>query len=132
MSSCYVLTDLSDTILGYYALATGGVAFENAPERASKRVPRHDIPVLVLARLAVDERHQGQGIGRLLIRDAMQRVLNVADEVGVRCLLVHAKDENAKAYYMQIAEFEVSPTDPLHLLLLMKDLRKSITEIPSP
>jgi predicted N-acetyltransferase YhbS len=87
-------------------------------------VPAHPIPVVLLARLAVDTSAQKSGLGRALLRDALIRVEAAADEIGIRALLIHAKDEGARDFYMKCAEFEPSPTDPLHLFLLMKDLKK--------
>jgi GNAT superfamily N-acetyltransferase len=113
-------------VMGYYALATGGVERANAPRRVAQGVPAHPIPVVLLARLAVDLSAQGKGLGRALLRDALIRVANAADEVGIRALLIHAKDEQARDFYLRHGEFEQSPTDPLHLFLLMKDLRKSL------
>ena len=116
----------AEDVVGYYAIATGGVAHADAPERVTKGIPRHPIPVIVLARLAIHEDHQGHGLGRGLLQDVLHRVNNAADEIGVRALLIHAKDEEARAFYLAQAEFEPSPVDPLQLFLLMKDLRKSI------
>jgi GNAT superfamily N-acetyltransferase len=115
-----------DRVVGYYALATGGVERAQAPDRIIRGQPAHPIPVVLLARLAVDSSVQGRGLGRALLRNALIRVAAAADEIGVRALLVHAKDERAREFYMQCCEFEPSPTDPLHLFLLMKDLRKSL------
>jgi len=84
------------------------------------------VPVILLTRLAVDTSAQGRKIGRALVLDALARVNAAADDIGVRALLIHAKDEEARAFYMHLAEFEPSPTDPLHLFLLMKDLRKAL------
>ena len=114
------------SIAGYYALSTGGVDHADAPARVTKGVPRHPIPVILLTRLAVDEQSQGAGLGRMLLRDALIRIDRAADEIGVRALLVHAKDDKARDFYLRAAEFEPSPTDPLHLFLLMKDLRRAI------
>jgi GNAT superfamily N-acetyltransferase len=114
-----------DGVIGYYSLAAGGVAPADAPPRIRKGLARHPIPVMLLARLAVDRRHQGQGIGRALLGDAVLRTLNVADPIGVRALLVHAKDEKARAFYERF-DFEPSPTDPLHLMLLIKDARRTV------
>ncbi|MDP3208969.1 MAG: GNAT family N-acetyltransferase [Rhodoglobus sp.] len=125
MSTVFVSMSAA-SIAGYYALATGGVDPADAPARVSKGVPRHPVPVILLTRLAVDSRYQGLGLGRMLVRDALLRVDRAAGEIGVRALLVHAKDERARDYYLRMAEFEESPTDPLQLFLLMKDLRKSI------
>lgn len=118
------VTLLEDKVMGYYALATGGVERADAPRRVTQGTPSHPIPVVLLARLAVDLGAQGKGLGRELLKDALIRVANAADEVGIRALLIHAKDEQARNFYLRQAEFEQSPTDPLHLFLLMKDLRK--------
>jgi hypothetical protein len=126
MATVFVTTPQeSKQVVGYYALATGGVEHSGAPARVVKGVPRHPIPVILLTRLAVDTSTQGQHLGIALLRDALIRVSGAADEVGVRALLIHAKDDAARSFYMAQAEFEPSPTDPLHLFLLMKDLRKA-------
>jgi len=113
-----------DKVVGYYALATGGAERADAPSRVTRGVPAHPIPVVLLARLAVDSSVQNSGLGRQLLRDALIRVEAAADEIGIRALLIHAKDAAAREFYMKQAEFEPSPTDPLHLFLLMKDLKK--------
>ena len=118
--------DENGAVVGYYALATGGVENAAAPSRVTKGVSRHPVPVIVLTRLAVDTAMQGARLGRGLLVDALRRVDAAADQVGVRALLIHAKDDNARSFYMRQAEFEASPTDPLHLFLLMKDLRKAM------
>jgi len=109
-------------VVGYHSLAAGGVAREEAPERVATGMARHAIPVIILARLAVDREHQGEGLGAALLKDALVRAAGAAEEIGVRAVLVHAKDEGAKRFYEHF-DFEPSPTNPLHLLLLMKDLR---------
>lgn len=126
MSTAFVTLFGERTVAGYYALASGGVAHESVPSRISKGIPRHPIPVVILARLAVHVDHQGHGIGRALLLDALGRVNAAADEIGIRALIIHAMDEEAKAFYMRQAEFELSPTNDLHLMLLMKDLRKAL------
>lgn len=125
MATVFV-TLFEDKVAGYYALATGGVERAQAPDRVIRGLPAHPIPVVLLARLAVDSSAQKRGLGRALLRDALARVAAAADEIGVRALLIHAKDERAKEFYMGCGEFEPSPTDPLHLFLLMKDLRKAL------
>ncbi len=112
-------------VAGYYSLAAGSVEKERVPERIAKGVPNHPVPVVLLARLAVDLEFQRQGIGKYLLRDALQRTLSAADVIGIRAILVHAKDENASAFYAKFG-FTSSPTNPLHLMLLVKDLKKSI------
>lgn len=119
------VTTLEDgeTVVGYYALAAAQVAAEAATARALKGQPRaRPVPAILLARLAVDQESQGVGIGRSLLHDVLLRCLDAAEAIGARVLLVHAKHDAAKAWYMQYG-FEESPTDPLHLLMLLKDVR---------
>ena len=119
------VTTLEDgeTVVGYYALAAAQVAPEEATGRARKGQPQaRPVPVILLARLAVDRKHQGAGIGRSLLQDVLLRCLDAAEAIGARVLLVHAKHGAAKAWYMQYG-FEESPTDPLHLMRLLKDVR---------
>lgn len=112
-----------DTVVGYYALAAAQVEPEAATERTLKGQPRtRPVPAVLLARLAVDQKHQRSGLGRSLLQDVMLRSLDAAESIGARVLLVHAKHEAAKAWYVQFG-FEESPTDPLHLLMLLKDVR---------
>jgi GNAT superfamily N-acetyltransferase len=112
-----------ETVVGYYALAAAQVFPDEATERALKGQPRtRPVPAILLARLAVDREHQRAGLGRSLLQDVMLRCLDAAEAIGARVLLVHAKHEAAKAWYMQYG-FEESPTDPLHLLMLLKDVR---------
>lgn len=77
---------------------------------------------MILARLAVDRMHQGKGLGRALLKDALLRTLQAADIAGIRTVLVHVKDEAARQWY-ESWEFETSPTDPFHLYLMIKDLK---------
>ena len=109
------------SVLGYYSLAAASISHEEATERAKKGLARHPIPVILLARLAVDTSFQGRGIGPALLKDALLRSAQAADTIGARALIVHAKDDQAKAFYEHF-NFESSPSDPYHLLLLMKDL----------
>jgi GNAT superfamily N-acetyltransferase len=112
-----------DAIAGFYTLAVGQVTHEEAPERLTKGLARHLIPIMLLARLAVDRHWHGQGAGKALLRDAMERTLQAADIAGIRALAVHAKDEGAVRFYEQF-DFVPSPTDPLHLFVLLKDVRR--------
>lgn len=123
ISQTYVAV-VDEAIAGYHTLVVGSVVYEDAPERLAKGVPRHPVPVLLLARLAVDRRWQGQGqgLGAALVADAMRRTLQVADIAGVRAMLVHAKDDTAKSFYTYLG-FEPFPGDPLVLYRLLKDLR---------
>lgn len=115
----------SGRVVGYYALAAGSVEPEDAPERVKKGLARHPLPVILLARLAVDVSERGQGLGAALLKDALSRSSSAADEIGARAVLVHAKNDEAQAFYRRF-DFESSPTDPLHLFLLMKDLRAAL------
>jgi GNAT superfamily N-acetyltransferase len=115
--------DDGDTVVGYYALVAAEVAPEEAITRALKGQPRaRPVPAILLARLAIDRKHQGAGLGRSLLQDVLLRCVQAADVIGARILLVHAKHDAAKAWYMQF-DFEASPTDALHLMMLMKDVR---------
>jgi GNAT superfamily N-acetyltransferase len=107
-------------VVGYYSLTVGAVTHEQAPQRVRKGLARHAIPVILLARLAVDLRVARQGFGAALLRDALLRTASAADTVGARALLVHAKDDEAKAFYQHF-DFDPSPSDPYHLFLIMKD-----------
>ncbi len=112
-----------ETVIGYYALAAAQVAPKDATARALKGQPQaRPVPAILLARLAVDQKHQGAGLGRSLLQDVLLRCVEAADAIGARVLLVHAKHDAAKSWYLQYG-FEESPTDPLHLLMLMKDVR---------
>ncbi|KAA6181606.1 GNAT family N-acetyltransferase [Thiohalocapsa marina] len=111
-----------DVVVGFYSLAVGSVDPEAAPSRVMKRLARHPVPVVILARLAVDKEHQRQGLGQALLKDALLRTAQAADIAGIRCLLVHAKDDAARQWY-ESWEFEPSPTDPYHLFLMLKDLK---------
>lgn len=123
----YVVVDSEQRrVVGYHALTAAGVERETATARVIKGMPRYPIPVVLLARLAVDITVAGRGIGAWLLRDAMLRTLTAAETIGVRAMLVHAQDENARRFYLKHG-LEPSPTDPLHLMILLKDLAPSIS-----
>lgn len=111
-----------DAVVGFYSLAVGSVDPQTAPARVTKGLARHLVPVMILARLAVDVAHQRKGLGRALLKNALLRTAQAADIAGIRCLLVHAKDDAARLGY-ESWEFEPSPTDPYHLFLMLKDLK---------
>lgn len=112
-----------ETVIGYYALALGSVEQEHAPERVKKGLAKHSVPIMLLARLAVDRHWQQSGVGAALLKDAMLRTLQAADIAGIRALVVHAKDKAARKFYERY-DFLPSPTDALHLYMLLKDIRK--------
>lgn len=110
-------------IVGYYSLVVGEVTHADAPQRVSKGLARHPIPIMLLARLAVAASWQGRGLGSGLLKDAMRRTHQAADIAGIRALAVHAMDETARSFYEHF-DFVPSPTAPLHLFLLIKDLKR--------
>jgi GNAT superfamily N-acetyltransferase len=117
-------------IVGFYSLVVGEVAYGDAPERLTKGLARHPVPIMLLARLAVSAAWQGRGVGAGLLKDAMRRTLQAADIGGIRSFAVHAKDESARRFYEHFG-FKSSPTDPLHLFLLMKDVAAA-SQTPPP
>lgn len=113
-----------EKVVGYYSLAVGAVAHAQAPARMVKGLARHPVPVMLLARLAVDNRAKRKGLGAVLLHDALARTLQAADIAGIRAVIVHAKDNEARRFYEHF-DFDPSPTDPYHLHLLIKDLRRA-------
>lgn len=114
----------ANKIVGYYALASGAVSVAVAPGRFRRNMP-DPIPVVVLARLAVDRAHQGRGLGRALVRDGARRVVHAADAIGIRGILVHAIPAEAKAFYLGLG-FAPSPIEPMMLMVTLADVRNSI------
>lgn len=117
-SRTFVVADGDRLVRGYYCLAAGAVTHDNAPGSIRRNMPQ-PIPVLVLGRLAVDASMQKHGLGADLLRDAVQRAASVAENAGVRALLVHALDERAKAFYLHHG-FLASPLQPMTLMLSMR------------
>lgn len=111
-------------VLAYYALASSAVAVDAAPGRFRRNMP-DPVPVVVLGRLAVDLSLRGSGFGRALVRDAGKRVIQAADTIGIRGLVVHALSMEAKAFYERVG-FESSPLDPLTLLVTLDDLKSAL------
>ena len=113
-----------EKVVGYYSLAVGAVAHSQAPTRMVKGLARHPVPVMLLARLAVDNGAKRKGLGVALLHDALARTLQAADIAGISAVIVHAKDNEARRLYEHF-DFDPSPTDPYHLHLLVKDLRRA-------
>jgi GNAT superfamily N-acetyltransferase len=113
-------------VVGYYTLAYGSVEPQAAAARVRKGLARHPIPVMLLARLAVDRSEQGRGLGKGLLKDALLRTLQAAEIGGLRAMVVHAKDSAAKMFYEKFG-FEPSPLDEFHLMVLVKDIRRIVT-----
>lgn len=122
-SRCYV-TCRAGRVVGFYALASASVQRRNVTGAVRRNMPE-PIPAILLSRLAVDRGEQGKGVGRGLLRDAIIRSVRAADLIGVRALLVHAINDEARKFYSDFG-FTPSPTDPMHLLLLIRDARKVV------
>lgn len=129
LSRVYVVRDSDHPerrVVGYYALAAGSVAPADATPRLRQGAGRYHQPVAILTRLGVDRSVQGSGLGRALVVDALRRIAAASEVIGVRAVLIHCETEAARDFYLRLAKFESSPTDQMHLLLLMKDLRRAI------
>lgn len=128
-SRVFVVTPEDDlSVVAYYAWCMASVQIERAPARFRKGAGRYPQPVALLSRLGVDVRHERRGLGAALIEDMLSRLVELGEVIGCRGLLVHCETPEAKAFYRHlIPEFEDSPTDELHLLLLMKDIRKTLS-----
>lgn len=126
----FVVTHPSSAlVVGYYALSSGSIEPAAAPARVAAGAGRYPIPVVVLTRLGVDLSEQGRGLGRALVRDAFLQVAAVATRVGVRALLIHAGSPEAAGFYVRLdPAFVAVPGHPLHLCLLLKDLRKAVRQ----
>jgi hypothetical protein len=115
------------SVVGYYALSAGSVEPASASARLAVGAGRYPIPVVVLSRLGVDVSEQHHGLGTALVRDALLQVATVATTIGVRALLIHAESDAAASFYVKLdPAFAELPGHRLHLVLLMKDLRKAI------
>jgi len=112
-------------VVGYHALASGAVTADSVPGRFRSNMP-DPIPVVILARLAVDQAWQGRGIGRALFRDAAQRVAQAADAIGIRGIIVHAISEEARRFYLALG-FDECPGQPMVLVVTVKDIRVALT-----
>lgn len=122
----YVIEDVEQgRAVGYQALCAASVSRNEASARAGRGMPRHPIPAVLLARLAVDRSVQGRGLGAFLLGDAMARTFAASTGLGIRVMLVHALDESARDFYLHHG-FEPSPTDPMNLQLLVKDIEASL------
>jgi len=115
ISRSYVAVD-GATVRGFYSLAMSGIRRDHLPQKFQARFPDFPLPVARLARLAVDTRHQGQGLGELLLADALQRCLQISAAIGMLGVIVDAKDEKARGWYQRY-EFECLPDAPLTLWL---------------
>jgi predicted N-acetyltransferase YhbS len=112
------------SVVGYYALASGAVTVERVPGRFRRNMP-DPVPVAILARLAVDETHQGRGLGRALFRDGARRVAQAADAIGIRGIVVHAISEDARKFYVALG-FDPCPREPMTLVATLADIRVAL------
>lgn len=118
----------SDRVVAYYAWCMARLAAQAAPARMRKGAGRYPQPAALLARLGVDLDHEGQGLGAGLLQDVFSRIMEISDDIGCRGLLIHAESEEARRFYLHLVpEFQASPTDELHLVLLMKDIRRTLS-----
>ncbi len=124
----FVVTETgSDRVVAYYAWCMAQLAIGDAPERLRKGAGRYPQPVALLARLGVDHTHEGKGLGAGLLTDVITRVAALSDTIGCRGLLIHAESQTARDFYLHLVpEFEQSPTDELHLVLMLKDVRRTL------
>lgn len=121
-ANTYVVV-IENKVVAYYSLAAGEVARTNSPERLAKGLGKHPVPVIVLARLAVDRRLQGAGLGSLLLQDAIKRAILTSELVGARALITHAIDEQAREFYNHFG-FGDSVSD--YQFLLIKDAKRFV------
>jgi GNAT superfamily N-acetyltransferase len=127
-SRTYVVCE-ETRVVAYYALASGAIAQAAVPGRFRRNMP-DPIPVVVLARLAVDRNYQGQGLGRALFRDAARRVVHAADTIGIRGIVVHAISEQAREFYIALG-FDPCPDEPMTLVVTLGDLRETLEPLHS-
>ena len=113
------------TLAGYYSLSVAGVDYAEAPQRVIKGLAKYPVPVMLLARLAVDTNFQGKGLGTALLKNALLRTLQAADIAGIRAVIVHAKDDAAMQWYERFG-FEPGPAAPMQLFLLLKDIQHAV------
>lgn len=124
----FVVTEVGSTrVVAYYGWCMAQPSVVSAPARVRKGAGRYPQPVALLARLGVDTSHEGRGLGAALVQDVFARLLELSGDIGCRGLLVHAESDQARDFYVHLVpEFEPSPTDDLHLVLLMKDIRRTL------
>ena len=119
-SRTYIVCE-EQRVVAYHALASGAVAIETASARLRRNMP-DPVPVAVLGRLAVERSFQKHGLGRALVRDAATRVVQAADLIGIRGILLHAISPEAKAFYLALG-FEASPLEPMTLMATLADIQ---------
>jgi GNAT superfamily N-acetyltransferase len=126
----FVVTETGDAeVVAYYAWCMADISPETAPERLRKGAGRYPQPVALLARLGVAIDHERRGLGTALLQDVFARLIELTPQIGCRGLLVHAESNEAREFYRHLVpEFETSPTDGLHLVLLLKDIHRTLNK----
>ena len=125
-SRVYLSIDTAASLIaGFYCLSAGSVEHADAPARVSKGLARHPIPIVLIGRLAVDQRYASRGVGRFLMQDAYHHIIQTADQIGTRAVVVQVKTDNAAEFYRRLG-FEPSSTNPMLFFQLVKDVRKSL------
>ena len=114
-------------VVAYYTLAASSVLPEDAPESVSQGLGRYPVPVILLARLAIDDTERGRGLGGAMLKDSLRRALGAAEVIGARAVLTHAKDDDVRRFYERF-DFVASPKSALHLFILMETIRESLGE----
>ena len=125
VSRTYVITAEGNRVVGYYTLAAGAIAVDEAPGRLRRNMP-DPIPMVLLGRLAIDRSCQGRGLGRALLRDGVRRTCQAAETIGIRGILVHALSPAAKRFYEGCGFIE-SPNNPMTLVVSLRDAAAAIS-----
>lgn len=123
IAKTFVAVDVQNNVVGYYSLCTASIEFEEIPEEVRKQLPNYPIPAALIARLAVDEKYRGQGMGAMLLVDALQRIVTASAELAVKVILVDAMDEEARNFYKHF-EFIELPDQDLKLFLPIETIQQ--------
>lgn len=125
-SRCFVISDDKKEVIGYYCLAAGAIGRSSAPKSMQRNMP-DSLPVLILGRLAIDKKYHNKGLGSALLRDAMMRSVNIAEDAGIFAILIHSLTEQAKRFYISRGFIE-SPLDSMTLFMTLETIRTILTE----
>lgn len=123
LGEAYVLTNKSKDIFGFYTISTASLDYDAYPQ--AKGLPKYAIPSALIGRLAVDQNQQGKGYGKLILSDALKRIVELSDEIGIYCITVEAKDENVKKFYKGFG-FEELLDEDNHLYISVEKVRNSL------
>lgn len=123
IAKTYIAANAENKILGYYSLSTSSIEFEELPEGFAKQLPHYPVPAALIARLAVDSRVEGQGLGPRLLIEALQQILSVSNEMAIKVVLVDAIDEEAKGFYLHFGFIEL-PGHDLKLFLPIETIEQ--------